>query len=208
MSILRFLLFTIYTIWIGNLNTTPLQFIVRLVTIMRLVAYQIFRSCIYNIIIKTQLYQCCLMMIHRMRDNRKRNSITVNNSRDYHPLSSFRHAYSSSAFFSICKHSINRTFRFINAPILSQCICKIRMNLTQYFYLTPTLKTTTKCLVIWITLRKHMPLSLSIQNLKNRFENLSDINRFYSRPTIRNIFLRKMFSYELPVFICQTNYEL
>src|SRR4029077_15200191 len=59
--------------------------------------------------------------------------------------------------------------------------------------------------VVRIALRQHAPLRASVENPQDCFEHARRRNRFASRTTIRNVFLRKMIPNALPMLVAEPN---
>jgi hypothetical protein len=130
-------------------------------------------------------------------------AVTIHDRLDFHAFSASRRPNLFAAALRRCERGIDEAFRFIDLAFGAQRVRKICEHLAQGFLAAPLLEASTHCLVVWIALRKHVPLRTGVENPQHCFQNSACGNRFAPGTSIRNIFLRKVFANPLPLVIAQ-----
>src|SRR5271155_5955114 len=86
---------------------------------------------------------------------------------------------------------------------VTQLIGELGQNLTQYLAFAPLLKTSMDRLIVWIALRKHVPLRAGVQNPQHRVEYSSRRHRLAARTTIGKVLLGEVPPNPLPLLGAQ-----
>src|ERR1700730_15099689 len=145
------------------------------------------------------------MMVGSMRAYRKRQSVAINNRHDFHAFSALRCADLCSTAFSHHECRIDEAFFFVEHTSVAKLVGNIRQHTSYNFITTPGLEAPMYRFVVWIALWQHVPLRTCIENPQDRFKHPTRRNRFASRTTIGNVFLRKMPD-PFPLFVREANH--
>gem|GEM_PF-3607990 len=186
-----------------HINSLLTKVIIQIIAVVGFIPNQFLRLCFYHVKIKGQLNQRDLVMIRRMGADCKGKPIAVNDSHDLYSFASLGFADTVSATFSRSKCCIDKAFSLINVALITKRIGKFCQNGTQNFASAPLLKTTMHGLVIWKTLREHVPLSTGVQYPQYGFQNCLGRYWLSASPSIRNILFRKVFPYHFPLVVAQ-----
>src|SRR5438309_8724415 len=137
-------------------------------------------------------------MIRRVGTDREWQAVAIHDRHDFHAFSAPRRPNFLATALRRCERGVDEAFRLIDLAFLAQGIGKIREYLAQHFLATPLLEAPMNRLVVWVALRKHVPLCTGVQNPQHRFQNSACWDRFATGTTVRNIFFRKVFANPLP----------
>lgn len=148
-------------------------------------------------------------MISGVCTDREGQFVAIHNRESLHALLEFRETQEThmvSAALCNRKRGIDETLAFIERAFVPQRIDQLSEGLTQYLQLTPLLEPAMDGFVVGIALRQELPFRASVQNPEYSFQNGPSGNGFSARPTIREVFLRKMFANAVPLIISQPQY--
>ena len=146
------------------------------------------------------------MMICGVRTHRQRQSMTIHYRHDFHAFSTLGWTDLRTSALGHRKGRVDEALFFVQHPFVAKFIGNIRQDSTQNFAVAPRLKPTMHGFVVRIALGQHVPLRASVENPQDCFEHAPRRNRFASRTTIRNVFLRKMIPNALPMLVAEPNH--
>jgi len=132
------------------------------------------------------------MMVRCVGADRERKTMTIDDSHDLHALAAFRGTDPFASPFGGSKGRVDEALRFVDAPLLAQRVRQIGEDVPKHLVATPALETTMHGLVVWKTLREHVPLGARVQNPKHRFQDVPRRDWFAPRTTVRNVFFWEM----------------
>jgi len=189
------------SIWHDYLNTFLTQFLIQLVAVVRAITNQVLGFRLDHAVIEAQLHQGNFMVIRRVRADRRRQSMTINNCHDFHILAMLRRTDLVVTTLYRGKGGVAKGFRFVTRTFIPQCVGKIGQCSTQHFAAAPVLKAAMQRFVVRVALGQHVPLRTGIENPEDGFENLASGCRLAARTTGRNMLLRKLFPDALPLLV-------
>ena len=95
----------------------------------------------------------------------------------------------------------NGDFTYGMGAFIAQRVRKICEHLAQRFLAAPLLEAPMHRLVVRVALRKHVPLSASIENPQHRLENFARRDRFAAWTIVWNMLLRKVLPDQRPLLV-------
>ena len=145
-------------------------------------------------------------MVGGVRADREWQSMTINNSHDFHAFSAPRWPNLCPAPLRHHKRGVNETFFFIQLASVAKLVGYIRQHPAQNVIAAPSLKAPMYRFVVRIALRKHVPLRTCVENPQDRLKHPTARDRFTSRTTIGNMLFWKMFPNAFPLLPIQACY--
>jgi hypothetical protein len=118
------------------------------------------------------------VMVCRMRTDRERQSMAINNRHDFHAFSALRGSDLRSATFRHNERCVDEAFCFIERAAVAKFVGNIRQDPAQNFVAAPSLKSPMHSFVVRIALRQHVPLRTGVENPQHRFKDATCGNRF------------------------------
>ena len=131
----------------------------------------------------------------------------IHNREDFHALAAFREPDRLAPALRGGKRGINEALAFINGPFVAQRIGQLGEDLAQHLSLTPLWKPAMDGFVVGITLGQQVPLRAGVQNPEHGLQDRSGRHGFAAGATVRDVFLRKMFSDACPLVIAQAEHD-
>jgi len=146
-------------------------------------------------------------MVCRMRTDRERQSMAINNRHDFHTFSALRRSDPRSATLGHNERCVDEAFFFVERAAVAKFVGNIRQHPAQNFVAAPSLKSPMHSFVVRITLRQHVPLRAGVENPQHRFKDATCGNRFAASSSVSNILLRKMIPDTFPLLVCEPNHS-
>src|ERR1700675_51844 len=140
-------------------------------------------------------------MISSIRTDRQRHAVAIDNGQDLDALAATCRADFGAATLGTGKCRVDKTLALVNFASVTQLIGELGQNLTQDLAFAPLLKTSMHRLIVWIALRKHVPLRAGVQTPQHRVEYSSRRYRLAARTTIGNVLLGKVLPNPLPLLV-------
>src|SRR6202158_1188103 len=202
-SVLRFPLPAVGFMWSNHLDALLSKLHVERIAVVGAITDQIVRLGFDHVEVEAQLHECDLMVVGRVRADRQRQTMPINDRHDFHAFSALGLADLIATACGRGKRRIDEALRFVHRSLIAKRVGQISQYGAQHFVSALVLKATMYRLIVGITLRQHVPLRAGVQNPQYRFEDFARRDRLAAGRTIRNIFLRKVFSYPFPLLVAQ-----
>src|SRR5215831_21112054 len=138
-------------------------------------------------------------MVRRVRADRERQSMAIDNRHDFHAFSALRSSDFQPATLGHNEGCVDEAFFFVQYASIAKLVGNIRQHATQNLIAAPSLKAPTHGFVVRVALRQHVPLRTCVEKPKDCFKNATYRDRLASGTTIGNVFLRKMTPDPLPL---------
>ena len=133
--------------------------------------------------------------------------MAIHNRHDFHAFSALRWSDFRPATFGHNERRIDEAFFFIQRAVFTKLVGNVRQHSPQNLIAAPCLKAPMNRLVVWIALRKHVPLRPCVENPQDRFEHTSGRNWFTACTPIRNALLRIMIPDAFPLQVREPNHS-
>ena len=104
------------------------------------------------------------VMVCRMRADRKRQAMAIDNRHDFHAFSALRCSDFCPAAFSHNESCVDEAFFFVERAAVAKFVGNIRQDPAQNFVVAPSLKAPMHSFVVRIALRQHVPLRAGVEN--------------------------------------------
>src|SRR5262249_19153629 len=146
-------------------------------------------------------------MVRRVRADRERQSMAIDNRHDSHAFSALRSSDFQPATLGHNEGCVDEAFFFVQCASIAKLVGDIRQHATQNLIAAPSLKAPMNGFVVRIALRQHVPLRAGVEYPQYSFENTSGRDRLASRTSIANILLRKMIPDAFPLLAREPNHS-
>jgi len=153
-----------------HLHALRTQLLIERIAVVRFIADQVLRLCLDHVEVKGQLHERDFMMVRGVRSHRQRQAVTIDNRHDFHAFSASRRSNLIPTALGRGKRGIDVALGLVQLPLIAKSIGQIRERRANHFVLPPLLKAPVHCLLVRVGLRKHAPLSASIENPQRRLE--------------------------------------
>src|SRR5262245_52841198 len=105
-------------------------------------------------------------MVRRVRADRDRQSMAIDNRHDFHAFSALR-----SSDFQPAKGCVDEACFFVQYASIAKLVGNIRQHATQNLIAAPSLKAPMHGFIVWVALRQHVPLRACVENPQDCFEH-------------------------------------
>src|SRR6266487_3713372 len=146
-------------------------------------------------------------MVRRVRADRERQSMAIDNRHDFHAFSALRSSDFQPATLGHNEGCVDEAFFFVQYASIAKLVGNIRQHATQNLIAAPSLKAPMHNFVVRVALRQHVPLRARVENPQYRFKHTTRRNRFAPRTSIANILLRKMIPDAFPLLVREPNHS-
>src|ERR1700687_3191129 len=109
-------------------------------------------------------------MVCRMRTDRERQAMAIDNRHDFHAFSALRGSDLRPAALGHNESCVDEAFFFVERAAVAKVVGNIRQHSTQNFIAAPSLKSPMHSFVVRIALRQHVPLRAGVENPQHRFK--------------------------------------
>src|SRR6266705_2750386 len=193
--------------WRDHLDAISAQFVVQRIAVVSAITNQVLRLGFDHVEVEAELHQADFVMVCRMRADRKRQSMAIDNRHDFHAFSALRGSDLRAAALGHNEGRVNEAFFFVQYASVAKVVSNIRQYPAQSLVATPSLKAPVHSFVVRIALRQHMPLRAGVENPQHRFKHAPARNRFTTRTSIDNMLLRKMIPDAFPLLVGEPNHS-
>src|SRR6516225_2896743 len=146
-------------------------------------------------------------MVRRVRADRERQSMAIDNRHDFHAFSALRSSDFQPATLGHDEGCVDEAFFFVQYASIAKLVGNIRQRATQNLIAAPSLKAPMHGFVVRVALRQHVPLRACVENPQDCFEHTTRWSRFAPRTSIGNILLRKMIPDAFPLLVREPNHS-
>ena len=180
-----------------------LEVIIEPVAVIGAIANEVLGLGLQHIEVETELDQCDLMMIGRVRTDGEWQPMAIHNREDLHAFATagFPDVVAAALGRGTCR--IDEALALVDPPFVAQRIRELRENLPQHLACAPLLKAAMHRLVVGITLGEQVPLRPRVQNPQHRFQDRTCGDRLAPRAPVGDVSLGKMFPNPFPLVVAQ-----
>src|ERR1700738_4270775 len=122
----------------NHLDAVFSQLLVQWITVVSTVADQILRLGFDHVEVEAELHQADFVMVRRMRADRKRQSMAINNRHDFHAFSALRGSDLRAAALGHNEGRVNEAFFFVQYASVAKVVSNIRQYPAQSLVATPS----------------------------------------------------------------------
>src|SRR5215813_1991808 len=140
-------------------------------------------------------------MVRRVRADRERQSMAIDNRHYFHAFSALRSSDFQPATLGHDEGCVDEAFFFVQYASIAKLVGNIRQHATQNLIAAPSLKAPMHAL------RQHVPLRACVENPQDCFEQTTRWSRFAPRTSIGNSLLRKMIPDAFPLLVREPNHS-
>src|SRR6266550_8554201 len=146
-------------------------------------------------------------MVCRMRTDRERQSMAIDNRHDFHAFSALCGSDIRAATFGHHERRVDEAFLFIKRASVAKLVGNFRQHAAQNLVAAPRLKSPMHSFVVRIALRKHVPLCTGVENPQHCLKHAPRRHWFASRTVVGNMLFRKMFPDAFPLLVAEPNHS-
>src|SRR5262249_54351764 len=103
-------------------------------------------------------------MVRRVRADRERQSMAIDNRHDFHAFSALRNSDFQPATLGHNEGCVDEAFFFVQYASIAKLVGNVRQHATQNLIAAPSLKAPMHGFVVRVALRQHVPLRACVEN--------------------------------------------
>jgi len=146
------------------------------------------------------------VMVCRMRADRERQSMAIDNRHDFQAFSPLRCPDFCPTALRHDEGRIDEALLFVQRASLAKLVRDIPQHPAQNLVAAPSLKAPMHSFVVRIALRQHGPLRACVEYPQHRFQHMAGRDQLASRTSIGNVLFRKMIPEALPMSVREPNH--